>query len=84
MPRPQRAVPGLGWFHSVPPDPDPHPAAGMSAFYAATDPTTEEESIAVIHAAIDAGCTFLDTAAVYGPHTEVLVGKVPKNTLAPP
>lgn len=51
----------------------------MSAFYAATNPTTEEESIAVIHAAIDAGCTFLDTAAVYGPHTnEVLVGKALK------
>jgi aryl-alcohol dehydrogenase-like predicted oxidoreductase len=46
---------------------------GMSEFYGAGD---EVESIAVIHRALDAGCTFLDTADMYGPFTnEVLVGK---------
>jgi aryl-alcohol dehydrogenase-like predicted oxidoreductase len=36
----------------------------------------ETESIATIHRAIDCGVTLLDTAEVYGPHTnEVLVGK---------
>jgi aryl-alcohol dehydrogenase-like predicted oxidoreductase len=39
----------------------------------------EAEAIATIHAAIDAGCTFLDTAEVYGPFTnEELVGKAVK------
>src|SRR6201747_1484797 len=46
---------------------------GMSEFYGAGD---EAESIAVIHRSLDAGCTFLDTADMYGPFTnEVLVGK---------
>jgi aryl-alcohol dehydrogenase-like predicted oxidoreductase len=46
---------------------------GMSEFYGAGD---EAESIAVIHRALDAGCTFLDTADMYGPFTnEILVGK---------
>jgi aryl-alcohol dehydrogenase-like predicted oxidoreductase len=46
---------------------------GMSEFYGAGD---EAASIAVIHRAIDAGCTFLDTADMYGPFTnEKLVGK---------
>jgi aryl-alcohol dehydrogenase-like predicted oxidoreductase len=45
---------------------------GMSEFYGAGDEAT---SIAVIHRAIDAGCTFLDTADMYGPFTnERLVG----------
>lgn len=45
---------------------------GMSAFYGTRD---DEESTQVIRAAIDAGCTFLDTADIYGPHTnEELVG----------
>src|SRR2546426_9241138 len=35
--------------------------------------TTEEESIAVVHAAMDAGINLLDTAEVYG--TEEIVGK---------
>ena len=36
----------------------------------------EAESIATIHAAIDAGCTFFDTAEMYGPFTnEALVGR---------
>ena len=49
---------------------------GMSEFYG---PTDEAESIATIHRAIDLGITMLDTADVYGPHTnEVLVGKAVK------
>jgi len=46
---------------------------GMTHAYGTGD---EAESIATIHRAIDRGVTLLDTAEVYGPHTnEVLVGK---------
>jgi aryl-alcohol dehydrogenase-like predicted oxidoreductase len=46
---------------------------GMSEFYGATD---DAESTAVIHRALDLGCTFLDTADMYGPFTnERLVGQ---------
>ncbi len=46
---------------------------GMSDFYGAHD---DVESIKVIHRALDAGLDFLDTADVYGPHTnEALVGR---------
>jgi aryl-alcohol dehydrogenase-like predicted oxidoreductase len=46
---------------------------GMSEFYGATD---DSASTAVIRAAIDAGCTLLDTADMYGPFTnEELVGR---------
>lgn len=46
---------------------------GMSEFYGEHD---DAESIGVIHHALDAGLNFLDTADIYGPHTnEVLVGK---------
>lgn len=46
---------------------------GMSEFYGATD---EAEAVATIHRALDLGCTFLDTADMYGPHTnEQLVGR---------
>ncbi|MDQ1681725.1 MAG: hypothetical protein QOH99_266 [Frankiaceae bacterium] len=45
---------------------------GMSEFYGATD---DDESTAVIHRALDLGCTFLDTADMYGPFiNEKLVG----------
>ena len=46
---------------------------GMSEFYGAHD---DGESIKVIHHALDAGVSFLDTADIYGPHAnEVLVGR---------
>ncbi len=45
---------------------------GMSEFYGAGD---DRESIATIHRALELGCTFLDTADMYGPFTnERLVG----------
>ena len=45
---------------------------GMSEFYGDAD---ETESVATIDRAIELGCTFLDTADIYGPFTnEVLVG----------
>jgi aryl-alcohol dehydrogenase-like predicted oxidoreductase len=46
---------------------------GMSQSYG---PADEQESIATLHRAIDLGCTFLDTAEVYGPLTnEALLGR---------
>ena len=46
---------------------------GMSAFYGQTD---EAEALATIDRALDLGCTFLDTAELYGPYTnELLLGK---------
>ncbi|MGZ3142340.1 aldo/keto reductase [Lentzea chajnantorensis] len=46
---------------------------GMSEFYGAGDDT---ESIAVIHRALELGVTLIDTADMYGPHTnEQLVGR---------
>jgi aryl-alcohol dehydrogenase-like predicted oxidoreductase len=46
---------------------------GMSEFYGTPD---EAESLATINRALDLGCTFLDTADMYGPFTnEMLVGK---------
>ncbi len=46
---------------------------GMSQSYG---PADESESIATLHRAIELGCTFLDTAEVYGPFTnEALLGR---------
>lgn len=46
---------------------------GMSEFYGRTD---WNESVAVIHRALELGVTFIDTADVYGAgHNEVLVGR---------
>jgi aryl-alcohol dehydrogenase-like predicted oxidoreductase len=41
---------------------------GMSASYGTPEERDERESIATIHRAIELGCTFLDTAEVYGPY----------------
>jgi aryl-alcohol dehydrogenase-like predicted oxidoreductase len=46
---------------------------GMSDFYGTTD---EQQSITVIHRALELGLNFLDTADMYGPHkNELLVGR---------
>ncbi|KAL7596193.1 probable aldo-keto reductase 4 [Lactuca sativa] len=50
---------------------------GMSAFYG--PPKPEHDMINLIHHAIDAGVTLLDTSDVYGPKTnEILLGKALK------
>ena len=49
---------------------------GMSQSYGTPEERDERESIATIHRAIELGCTFLDTAEVYGPYTnEELLGR---------
>src|SRR3982751_4474413 len=40
---------------------------GMSQAYGTAEERDERESIATIHRAVELGCTFLDTAEVYGP-----------------
>jgi aryl-alcohol dehydrogenase-like predicted oxidoreductase len=46
---------------------------GMSAFYGTAD---EGEAVATIHRSIELGCTFLDTAEMYGPFkNEELLGR---------
>jgi aryl-alcohol dehydrogenase-like predicted oxidoreductase len=52
---------------------------GMSQSYGSAEERDERESIATIHRALELGCTFLDTAEVYGPFTnEELVGRALK------
>ena len=47
---------------------------GMAAFYGQA--SDEAQATAVIHRALDLGVTFLDTAEMYGPHTnEIQIGK---------
>jgi aryl-alcohol dehydrogenase-like predicted oxidoreductase len=41
---------------------------GMSQAYGSAEERDERESIATIHRAVELGCTFLDTAEVYGPY----------------
>ena len=49
---------------------------GMSQAYGTSEERDERESIATIHRAIELGCTFLDTAEVYGPYAnEELLGR---------
>jgi aryl-alcohol dehydrogenase-like predicted oxidoreductase len=49
---------------------------GMSQYYG---PTDEKESLATLDRAFELGCTFLDTAEGYGPHTnEELLGRALK------
>ncbi|MDB4890106.1 MAG: NADP-dependent oxidoreductase domain protein [Gemmatimonadetes bacterium] len=49
---------------------------GMSQSYGTSEERDERESIATIHRAIELGCTFLDTAEVYGPYeNEELLGR---------
>ncbi|WP_375443395.1 aldo/keto reductase [uncultured Fibrella sp.] len=50
---------------------------GMTDFYGQRN---DDESVATIHAALDAGLNFLDTADMYGPYTnEELVGDAIRN-----
>ncbi len=52
---------------------------GMSHAYGTAEERDERESIATIHRAIELGCTFLDTAEVYGPYrNEELLGRALK------
>ncbi|HEU4324113.1 MAG TPA: aldo/keto reductase [Roseiflexaceae bacterium] len=52
---------------------------GMSQSYGTPEERDGRESIATIHRAIELGCTFLDTAEVYGPFTnEELLGRALK------
>src|SRR5258705_8800806 len=52
---------------------------GMSQSYGTAEERDERESIATLHRAIALGCTFLDTAEVYGPYTnEELLGRALK------
>ena len=48
---------------------------GLSDFYSSSA-ASESQAIGLIHRALELGCTFLDTADAYGPHSnERLLGK---------
>jgi aryl-alcohol dehydrogenase-like predicted oxidoreductase len=52
----------------------------MSMSYSYGNPKPEPEMIDLIHCAINAGVTFLDTSDAYGPRTnEILIGKALKD-----
>jgi aryl-alcohol dehydrogenase-like predicted oxidoreductase len=52
---------------------------GMSQSYGTAEERNEQESIATIHRAVELGCTFFDTAEVYGPfHNEALLARALK------
>ena len=52
---------------------------GMTQSYGTPEERDDRESVATIHRAIELGCTFLDTAEVYGPYTnEELLGRALK------
>lgn len=54
---------------------------GMSEFYG---PHDDEESLHVLHRAVELGMTFLDTADIYGPHlNENLLGRFLRQCSAP-
>src|SRR6267378_4207710 len=55
---------------------------GLSDFYSSSG-ATEAQGISLIHRALALGVTFLDTADVYGPHTnEVTVGKALQGSIS--
>lgn len=58
-------------------------AMGMTAFYKANDPNTEEDNLATIGKALECGINFIDTAWIYqnfetGETNEALIGKAIK------
>jgi aryl-alcohol dehydrogenase-like predicted oxidoreductase len=60
-------------------------AIGGSGWAFAWGPQDDDDSIAAIHAALDKGINWIDTAAVYGlGHSEEVVGKAVKGRANPP
>src|SRR5712671_930516 len=60
-------------------------AMGGSGWAFAWGPQDDDDSIAAIHAALDKGVNWIDTAAVYGlGHSEEVVGKAVKGLANPP
>ena len=51
---------------------------GMSQSYGTPEERNERASIATIQRAIDLGCTFLDTAEIYGPYTHQVKAPSPR------
>jgi aryl-alcohol dehydrogenase-like predicted oxidoreductase len=60
-------------------------AMGGSGWAFAWGPQDDDDSIAAIHAALDKGVNWIDTAAVYGlGHSEEVVGRAVKGLANPP